>query len=40
MTHPAVERAMRKARAELEGLEVVREVNNIIRVEEMEGEQE
>jgi homoserine dehydrogenase len=40
MTHPAVERAMRAARAELEGLDVVREVNNIIRVEEIEGEQE
>ncbi len=40
MTHPAVEKAMQKARAELEGLDVVREVNNIIRVEEMEGEQE
>jgi len=35
-----VEKAMQKARAELEGLDVVREVNNIIRVEEMEGEQE
>ena len=40
MTHPAVERSMQKARAELEGLDVVREVSNIIRVEEMEGEQE
>jgi homoserine dehydrogenase len=40
MTHPAVERAMRKARAELEGLDVVRAVDSIIRVEEMEGEQE
>ena len=37
MTHPAREKAMRKALDELEQLEVVREISNFIRVEEIEG---
>ena len=37
MTHPAREQAVRKALVELEQLEVVREVSNFIRVEEIEG---
>lgn len=38
MTHPAKEKAMQKALRELEKLEVVREISNFIRVEEIEGE--
>jgi len=37
MTHPAREKAMQKALLALEQLEVVREINNFIRVEEIEG---
>jgi homoserine dehydrogenase len=37
MTHPARERAMQLALKKLENLEVVREINNCIRVEEIEG---
>lgn len=37
MTHPAREKAMQKALLELERLEVVREISNFIRVEEIEG---
>jgi len=37
MTHPARERAMQTALRKLEKLEVVREINNFIRVEEIEG---
>ena len=37
MTHPAREKAMQKALRELERLEVVREINNFIRVEDIEG---
>lgn len=37
MTHPAREKAMQKALHELERLEVVREINNFIRVEDIEG---
>ncbi len=37
MTHPAREKAMQKALGELERLEVVREISNFIRVEEIEG---
>jgi homoserine dehydrogenase len=37
MTHPAREKAMQQALGELEKLEVVREINNFIRVEEIEG---
>ena len=37
MTHPAVEKAMQKALHELAQLEVVREISNFIRVEEIEG---
>lgn len=37
MTHPAVEKAMRKALGELEKLEVVNEISNFIRVEDIEG---
>ena len=38
MTHPAVEKAMQKALRQLAGLEVVKEVSNFIRVEDIEGE--
>jgi homoserine dehydrogenase len=37
MTHPALERDMQRARLGLEGLEVVREISNLVRVEEIEG---
>jgi homoserine dehydrogenase len=37
MTHPAVEKAMQKALGELKKLEVVKEISNFIRVEEIEG---
>jgi len=37
MTHPALEKAMQIALSELEKLEVVREISNCIRVEEIEG---
>jgi homoserine dehydrogenase len=37
MTHPALEKAMQKALKELRQLEVVNEVSNCIRVEEIEG---
>ena len=37
MTHPAMEKAMQKALRELGRLEVVNEINNCIRVEEIEG---
>jgi homoserine dehydrogenase len=37
MTHPAREKAMQKALGELKKLEVVREISNFIRVEEIEG---
>jgi len=37
MTHPAGERAMQKALRELARLEVVKEVSNFIRVEDIEG---
>jgi homoserine dehydrogenase len=37
MTHPALEKAMQKALRELEKLEVVKEISNFIRVEEIEG---
>jgi homoserine dehydrogenase len=37
MTHPAREKAMQKALRELEKLEVVKEINNFIRVEDIEG---
>ena len=37
MTHPAREKAMQKALLELERLEVVREISNFIRVEDIEG---
>jgi len=37
MTHPALEKAMQKALKELGQLEVVNEVSNCIRVEEIEG---
>jgi homoserine dehydrogenase len=39
MTHPAPEMAMQQALHELEQLEVVREVSNFIRIEDIEGEQ-
>jgi homoserine dehydrogenase len=38
MTHPAREKAMRKALRALEKLEVVKEISNFIRVEEIEGD--
>jgi homoserine dehydrogenase len=37
MTHPAQEKAVQKALVELRRLEVVREISNFIRVEEIEG---
>jgi hypothetical protein len=37
MTHPAREKAMQAALRKLEKLEVVREIANFIRVEEIEG---
>jgi homoserine dehydrogenase len=37
MTHPAREKAMQKALRELKQLEVVREISNFIRVEDIEG---
>ncbi len=37
MTHPAKEKAMQKALHELEKLEVVKEISNFIRVEDIEG---
>jgi len=37
MTHPAREKAMQKALGELKKLEVVREISNFIRVEDIEG---
>jgi homoserine dehydrogenase len=37
MTHPAQEKAMQKALKELEKLEVVKEISNFIRVEDIEG---
>ncbi len=37
MTHPAGEKAMQKALGELKNLEVVKEISNFIRVEEIEG---
>jgi homoserine dehydrogenase len=37
MTHPAREKAMQKALRELARLEVVKEINNFIRVEDIEG---
>ncbi len=37
MTHPAKEKAMQKGLRELEKLEVVKEISNFIRVEEIEG---
>ena len=37
MTHPAPEKAMQQALKQLETLEVVREISNCIRVEEIEG---
>jgi homoserine dehydrogenase len=37
MTHPAQERAMQKALGELKKLEVVKEISNFIRVEDIEG---
>ena len=37
MTHPAREKAMQKALGELKKLEVVKEINNFIRVEDIEG---
>ena len=37
MTHPALEKAMQKALRELEKLEVVKEISNFIRVEDIEG---
>ena len=37
MTHPAMEKAMQIALSELEKLEVVREISNCIRIEEIEG---
>ncbi len=37
MTHPALERAMQQALGELKQLEVVREISNFIRVEDIEG---
>jgi homoserine dehydrogenase len=37
MTHPAQERAMQKALGELAKLEVVKEISNFIRVEDIEG---
>jgi homoserine dehydrogenase len=37
MTHPAKEKGMRKALRELEKLDVVKEISNFIRVEEIEG---
>jgi homoserine dehydrogenase len=37
MTHPAKEKAMQKALNELKNLDVVREISNFIRVEEIEG---
>jgi homoserine dehydrogenase len=37
MTHPALEKSMQIALGKLEKLEVVREINNFIRVEEIEG---
>lgn len=39
MTHPALEKAMQKTLADLQDLEVVREISNFIRVEEIEGGQ-
>ena len=37
MTHPAREKAMQKALRELAGLDVVKEISNFIRVEDIEG---
>jgi homoserine dehydrogenase len=37
MTHPALEKAMMKALDELKQLEVVKEIANCIRIEEIEG---
>jgi homoserine dehydrogenase len=37
MTHPAQEKAMQKALSELKKLEMVKEVSNFIRVEDIEG---
>jgi homoserine dehydrogenase len=37
MTHPAIEKAMQKALGELKKLEVVKEISNFIRVEDIEG---
>jgi homoserine dehydrogenase len=37
MTHPAGEKAMQKAIRQLGGLDAVKEVNNCIRVEDIEG---
>jgi homoserine dehydrogenase len=37
MTHPALEKAMQKALRELEQLDVVKEISNFIRVEDIEG---
>lgn len=37
MTHPALEKAMQQALGQLEKLDVVREISNFIRVEEIEG---
>ena len=37
MTHPAQERAMQQALSELAQLEVVKEISNFIRVEDIEG---
>jgi homoserine dehydrogenase len=37
MTHPAKEKAMQKALKELAGLDVVKEISNFIRVEDIEG---
>jgi homoserine dehydrogenase len=37
MTHPAREKAMQKALKELAGLDVVKEISNFIRVEDIEG---
>ena len=37
MTHPAREKAMQKALRELDRLEVVKEISNFIRVEDIEG---
>jgi homoserine dehydrogenase len=38
MTHPAREKAMQRALRELEKLDTVKEINNFIRVEELEGD--